>query len=136
MEEPAACSIVRFADEEKPLKLTFKSKPMMELVEAVGLLSPNHTVPDLLRRSAVLTVKILWTDTVQIRKAKGWSSERRLRLVLAGRELLDDESVCAAHAPVLHCVVLDEEASAHHARQSSHRAATARQHPDADWVSV
>ena len=55
--------------------------------------------------------------------------------MLAGRELLDDESICAAHAPVLHCVVLDEEASALHARQSSHRAATAR-HPDVDWVSV
>lgn len=37
MEEPASSTIVRFADEEKPLKLTFKSKPMLELVDAVRL---------------------------------------------------------------------------------------------------
>ena len=87
-------------------------------VESRGASSPHKCVP------------------MQIRKAKGWSPSRRLRLVGAGRELFDHDSVTAAHAPVLHCIVQDEEASAEHSRRTSHLRASSQPQPSFDWVRL
>ena len=72
----------------------------------------------------------------QIRKAKGWSPNKRLRLVVLGRELFDDDVLTAAQAPVLHCITQDEDSSAEHSRRASHAHASSLQRPSFDWVCL
>jgi hypothetical protein len=73
----------------------------------------------------------------QICKAKGWDTRKRLRLVAAGRELFEQDTVTAAHVPVLHCIILqDEHPAAEQSRRSSHRQASPQQQPAFDWVRL
>ena len=67
---------------------------------------------------------------LQIRNSKGWS-DRGLRLILAGRELYDDDIIEAAQAPVLHCMVSDGPVNGSQRRQ--HRPPPIVE--PVDWVS-
>lgn len=67
---------------------------------------------------------------LQIRHSKGWK-DKGLRFILAGRQLYEDDTIEAAQAPVLHCMVLDGPTQGFY--RSQHRP-----HANAepvDWVS-
>lgn len=67
----------------------------------------------------------------QICQSKGWPATQRLRLIAAGRELFDDDTVSPVRIPVIHCIVLSsssQHSSQGHARQR-------HSVPCTDWVS-